>query len=78
MDRHRTDFGALLFGLVFLATGAGYVVHEVSGRSIDPAWILAVTCSTIGAAFLAATLLHGQWRRDDETPMPEVPAEPAD
>ncbi len=58
MDRHPTDFVRLLFGLAFLATGAGFIVHEASGRALDPEWIMAVAFVTIGVAFLAATLLH--------------------
>jgi hypothetical protein len=58
MNRHSTDFVRLLFGLAFLATGAGFIVHQSTDRSVDPAWIAAIALVTIGVAFLAATLLH--------------------
>jgi len=75
MDRHRTDFAALLFGLVFLATGGGYIAHEASGRTLDATWVVAIACSTIGAAFLAVTLLHGQWSRPEDPEPPPSPFE---
>ena len=58
MDRHPTDFVELIFGLAFLATGGGYLVHEISDRSFDPAWVAAIALVTIGCAFLAVTVLH--------------------
>jgi hypothetical protein len=58
MNRHRTDFVELLFGLLFLASGAGFVVHQTTDRSFDGVWIAAIALVTIGCAFLAVTLLH--------------------
>jgi hypothetical protein len=58
MQRHPTDFVELLLGLAFLATGAGFIVHQTTDRTFDPAWIAAIALVTIGAAFLAVTLLH--------------------
>jgi hypothetical protein len=58
MERHPTDFLELLFGLAFLATGAGFIVRETTDRTFDPAWIAAIALVTIGAAFLALTLVH--------------------
>ena len=58
LDRHRTDFVELLFGLAFLAFGAGFIVHQAADRSFDTAWIAAIALVTIGCAFLAATLFH--------------------
>ena len=58
MDRHPTDFVELLFGLAFLATGAGFIVRQTTDRTFDVAWIAAIALVTIGAAFLAVTLLH--------------------
>jgi hypothetical protein len=63
MERHPTDLVELLFGLAFLATGGGFVAHEVTDRTFDPAWIAAIALVTIGCAFLAATLLY-RGRRD--------------
>ena len=77
MERHPTDFVALLFGLVFLAAGGGYLAHELSGRSFDPAWAIAIASITIGCAFLATTLVHRTApARDDTEPGRAEPAEP--
>ena len=58
LERHPTDFVELLFGLAFLATGAGFIVHQTTSRTFDPSWIAAIALVTVGAAFLAVTLLH--------------------
>jgi hypothetical protein len=58
MRRHRTDFVELLFGLLFIGSGAGFVVHQTTDRSFDAAWIAAIALVTIGCAFLAVTLLY--------------------
>jgi hypothetical protein len=74
MQRHRTDFVALFFGLAFLAAGAGFIVHQTTGRAFDASWIAAVSLVSIGCIFLGATLLRG---RRSERPAPEEPAGPA-
>jgi len=58
LDRHPTDFIELFFGLAFLATGAGFIVHQTANQTFDVAWVAAIALVTIGCAFLAATLLH--------------------
>jgi hypothetical protein len=58
MQRHRTDFVELLFGLAFLATGGGFIVQQTTDRAFDTAWVAALALVTIGCAFLAVTLLH--------------------
>ena len=58
LDRHPTDFVELLFGLAFLAAGGGFIVRQTTDRAFDPAWIAAIALVTIGAAFLAATLVR--------------------
>jgi len=58
VERHPTDFVELLFGLVFLALGGGFIVRQTTDRTFDPAWISAIALVTIGGAFLALTLLH--------------------
>jgi hypothetical protein len=91
MDRHRTDFVELLFGLLFVAAGAGFVVHQTTDRTFDAAWISAIAFVTVGVAFLSVTLLHRprsetaqvgavqhDRSRDPETPEPAVATEPAD
>lgn len=75
MDRHPTDFVELLFGLAFLGTGAGFIVHQLTDRTFDPAWIAAIALVTIGCAFLAVTVLH-QPRRPAPVPGPEAEPEP--
>ena len=72
MQRHRTDFVALFFGLAFLAAGAGFIVHQTTGRAFDATWIAAVSLVSIGCIFLGATLLRG---RRSEPSAPEEPAE---
>ncbi len=58
MQRHPTDFVELLFGLAFLATGGGFIVHQTTDRTFDPAWVAAIALVTVGLAFLTVTLLH--------------------
>ncbi len=58
MKRHSTDMLALLFGLAFGATGATFLVHEATGRAVDPAWVSAIGFVALGLIALAATLLR--------------------
>lgn len=58
MDRHPTDFVELLFGLTFVATGAGFIVHQTTSQGFDAAWVAAVGLVTVGCALLAATLFR--------------------
>ena len=64
MKRHSTDMLALLFGLAFGATGAAFLVHEATGRAIDPAWVSAIGFVLLGSIALAATLLRRPHARD--------------
>jgi hypothetical protein len=73
MDRHPTDFLELIFGLAFLATGGGFIVHEISDRTFDPAWVAAIALVTIGCAFLAATVFHRPRRDQVDEPSLEGP-----
>jgi hypothetical protein len=73
MHRHPTDFVELIFGLAFLATGGGYLAHEISDRSFDPAWVAAIALVTIGCAFLAVTVLHRPRRAAVDEPSIEGP-----
>ncbi len=59
MERHRTDLVALFFGLAFLAVGAGFIVHETTGRTFDASWVAAIALVSIGCIFLGVTLLRG-------------------
>ncbi|HEY5172376.1 MAG TPA: hypothetical protein VIK54_11690 [Acidimicrobiia bacterium] len=58
MERHRTDFVELLFGLAFLAAGGGFLVRQTTDQAVDPAWVAAIGLVTIGCAFLALTVLR--------------------
>ena len=88
MERHPTDFVELLFGLAFLATGAGFIVHQATNRDFDPSWIAAIALVTVGCAFLAVTVLHRPRTRvvevppvplvPDVPPAPPVPGDPSD
>jgi hypothetical protein len=73
MNRHPTDFVELIFGLAFLATGGGYLVHEISDRSFDAAWVAAIALVTIGCAFLAVTVLRRPRRDAADEPSLEGP-----
>jgi uncharacterized membrane protein HdeD (DUF308 family) len=68
LDRHPTDFAQLFFGLVFLAFGAGFIVHETTDRAFDSAWVAAIALVSVGVAFLALTLVR--------RPRPEPPDRP--
>jgi hypothetical protein len=72
MHRHRTDFLALFFGLAFLATGTGFIVHQTTGRAFDASWIAAVALVSIGCIFLGATLLRGPRPSASSSPAPSV------
>jgi len=78
MQRHRTDFVALFFGLAFLAGGAGFIVHQTTGRDFDQTWIAAVALVSIGCIFLGATLLRGPRPAPTPVPVTNVSGEPAD
>ena len=58
MKRHATDLFALLCGLAFVLFGVGIVTHEVTGRTIDPAWLTAAGFILLGTVALVATLLR--------------------
>ncbi len=74
MDRHPTDFVRLLFGLAFLAVGAGFIVHEATDSAVDPEWIATIAFVAIGFAFLAATLVHRPRRAAVAVDVTSVPA----
>jgi hypothetical protein len=84
MQRHRTDFVALFFGLAFAATGTGFIVHQTTGHAFDASWIAATALVSIGCIFLGATLLRGPRSSPSvpatvvgpPVPEPEAEAEP--
>jgi len=73
MKRHPTDFVELLFGLAFLAAGAGFIVRQTTDRAFDATWVAAIALVTIGCAFLAVTLLHRPRRDPADPPSLDVP-----
>ena len=58
MNRHPTDVIALVFGLAFVMAGAAFVMHELAGNHLDPAWLAAVGLVVLGVVALAATLFR--------------------
>jgi hypothetical protein len=77
MQRHRTDFVALFFGLAFLAVGAGFIVHQTTDRAFDVTWIVAVALVSIGCIFLGATLLRGPRAAPEMPPDPPATTDPS-
>jgi hypothetical protein len=73
MERHPTDFVELLFGLAFLAAGGAFIVHQTTDRSFDAAWIAAIALVTVGAAFLAVTLVRRPRAEVPEETVEEIP-----
>jgi protein-S-isoprenylcysteine O-methyltransferase Ste14 len=65
VKRHRTDLVALLFGLAFAAIGAAFLVHELTDRAVDPAWVAAAGCTVLGVVALAVTLTRRVHRERD-------------
>ena len=57
---HTTDIVALLFGLAFAITGAGFLVHEATGRAVDPAWVAAIGFVALGVIALVLTLFRAK------------------
>ena len=57
---HTTDIVALLFGLAFAITGAGFLVHEATGRAVDPAWVAAIGFVALGLIALVLTLFRAK------------------
>jgi hypothetical protein len=55
MKRHRADVLALLFGATYAAIGAGFLVNELIGGDVDPAWVIAVTLIAFGLLALVVT-----------------------
>jgi hypothetical protein len=62
MKRHSLDLVALLFGCLFLIVGGGFLIHELTGRDVDAAWMSAFVFIGLGAIALAVTL----GRRNDQ------------
>jgi 4-amino-4-deoxy-L-arabinose transferase-like glycosyltransferase len=80
MERHPTDYVELLFGLAFLATGAGFIVRQTTNRDFDPSWIAAIALVAVGCAFLAVTVVNRPRAGAGEAPLERVvtPGEPSE
>jgi hypothetical protein len=72
MKRHTTDLVALLFGLAFAGAGATFLVHQLSDRQIDAAWVAAIGFVVLGVVALAATLLRPSREQGDEAEREEI------
>ena len=75
MKTHRTDLLALLFGLALLIGGAAFLSNEVSGTTIDGAWIAAVSFVLLGVIALVVTLTRGRTPDDDFADEPAIETE---
>ncbi len=69
MRRHSTDMLALLFGLAFGATGAAFLVNELTDNEMDAAWVSAIAFVLLGVIALSVTLLRRPPEHDLE---PEI------
>jgi hypothetical protein len=58
MKSHRIDLVALLLGLAFLMTGAGFIVNETTSRDFNPGAAAAFGFIILGVVALLATLLR--------------------
>jgi hypothetical protein len=56
MKPHRLDLIALLSGLVITVIGAGFLLHEATGRDVDAAWVSGIAFISLGAIALGVTL----------------------
>ena len=68
MKSHRTDFVALVAGLLFLGIGAVYMVAAYGDFTVDSRWIGPAALIGIGLAGLAATVATGRGEKDEPAP----------
>ena len=54
--RHAADAFSLVSGLLFLALGGFYLVHDLAGPDIDLRWVGPAALIAIGLAGLAASV----------------------
>jgi hypothetical protein len=58
MKSHRIDLVALLLGLAFVMTGAGFIINETTGRDFNPGAAAAFGLIILGVVALLATLMR--------------------
>ena len=54
--RHQADAFSLVMGLLFMALGGIYLVHDLSGPDVDLRWVGPAALIAIGVAGLAASV----------------------
>jgi hypothetical protein len=54
--RHPADPFSLVMGLLFLALGGFYLLHDLSGPDVDLRWVGPAALIAIGVAGLAASV----------------------
>jgi hypothetical protein len=54
--RHQTDAFSLVTGLLFLALGGFYLMHDLTGPEVDLRWVGPAALIAIGFAGLAASV----------------------
>jgi hypothetical protein len=54
--RHQTDAFSLVMGLLFLALGGFYLLHDLTGPEVDLRWVGPAALIAIGVAGLAASV----------------------
>ncbi|MFD0774041.1 hypothetical protein ACFQZ2_08895 [Streptomonospora algeriensis] len=63
MRRHRTDWGALIAGILFIALGTGFIVAGPSRWGLDAVWTVPVLAVGLGVAGIARALAGSRDRR---------------
>ena len=54
--RHQPDAFSLVMGLLFLALGGFYLVHDLTGPDVDLRWVAPAALIAIGLAGLLASV----------------------
>ena len=54
--RHQADAFSLVMGLLFLALGGFYLVHDLTGPDLDLRWTAPAALIAIGVAGLTASV----------------------
>jgi hypothetical protein len=54
--RHQSDAFSLVMGLLFMALGGFYLLHDMTGPDVDLRWVGPAALIAIGLAGLAASV----------------------